>query len=104
MKTVLVTGYSKVPINTIIYEHNKAIGVVLEIEKETGIIIDADIMFVTELARKFFKKEILGLDIVKDGSLIIKIIEEDFLIPSQKAVVSAFRTAQQRYIDYSEKD
>ncbi len=96
--TVLVTAYAKAPQSTVMYELNKSIGVVLEIDKISHKIVDADIMFVTDLAKDFFKRKVIGTDFSNDISKTIKSIEEDLLIPSQQSVIVALKIANQRYM------
>ena len=99
LNSVLVTAYAKAPQNTIIYEQNKNIGIVLEIDKASHIVINAEIMFVTNLAKDYFRRLILGTDFSKDLNNLLNNIETDLLIPSQQAVIVAIKIAHQRYLD-----
>lgn len=99
MSTVLITAYAKAPQNTSMYENYKYVGIVLEIHKESHIIINAEFTFVTNLAQDFFKRMIVGYDFSKDISPLIEEIANDYLAPSQQAVIVALKVAHQRYKD-----
>ena len=97
--TLLITAYAKAPQNTIMYSHNKAIGIVLEVDRVTHRVLDAEFMFVTELAKTFSRKLVIGTDLSAPLVPLLHKIEENLLIPSQQSVIAALRIAQQRYLD-----
>ncbi|MBN8251556.1 DUF3870 domain-containing protein [Priestia flexa] len=99
MSTLLITAYAKAPQNTSMYENNKYAGIVLEIHKESHIIINAEFTFLTKLAQDFFKRMIVGYDFSKDINPLIEEITTVFLAPSQQAVIVALKIAHQRYED-----
>jgi hypothetical protein len=99
MPTLLITAYAKAPQNTSMYENNKYAGIVLEIHKESHIIINAEFTFVTTLAQDYFKRMIVGFDFSKDISPLIEKVKSDFLAPSQQAIIVALKIAHQRYTD-----
>ena len=99
MPTVLITAYAKAPQSTSMYENYKYAGMVLEIHKESHIILNAEFTFVTELAQDFFKRMIVGFDFSKDINPLIESITDDFLAPSQQSVIVALKVAHQRYKD-----
>lgn len=97
MSTILVTGYSKAPQGTSMYEMYKHAGIVLEIEIDTNTIKDASFTFLTNLPSDFLKRLIVGYDISADLSPLVKKIEKYYFAPSQQAVIVALRAAVQRY-------
>jgi hypothetical protein len=99
MKTVLITAYAKAPQNTSMYENNKYAGLVLEVHKESHIIINAEFTFLTNLAKNYFNRMIIGYDFSKDITPLIEEITSDFLAPSQQAIIVALKVAHQRYHD-----
>ncbi|SCC17156.1 protein of unknown function [Fictibacillus enclensis] len=103
MPTLLITAYAKAPQNTSMYENYKYAGIVLEIHKETHIIINAEFTFLTQLAQEFFKRMVIGYDFSKEIQPLIEKIAKDFLAPSQQAVIVALKTAHQRYQDNLEE-
>ncbi|WP_404331768.1 DUF3870 domain-containing protein [Mesobacillus maritimus] len=99
METVFLTAYAKAPQNTSLYENNKQMGVMLEINKQSHVIVNAEATFITDLAKDYFKRMIVGTDFSKEISLLIKNVETDFMIPSQQALIVALKVAHQKYHD-----
>lgn len=103
VNTVLVTAYALAPQNTAYYENNRYMGVILEVDKETDIIVDAAGTFMTELTTSFLKRIIVGANICTDMATLTTDIREQYLAPSSQSVITALKTAQQRYFDYKKK-
>lgn len=102
LETILVTGYSKAPQGTAMYEKYKYAGVVLEVNKNTHEIVDADFTFVTDLAQRYFKKMLIGYNL-KDGiDPLIQRIKANYNAPSQQSVLVALKVAYQRYCSGTE--
>ena len=99
LSTVFISAYAKAPQSTPMYENNKQIGVMLEIHKENHTIVNVDSTFITNLARDYTKRIIVGTDFSRDISPLIKDIERDCIIPSQTALVVALKVAHQKYHD-----
>jgi hypothetical protein len=103
MRTVLVTGYSKAPQGTSMYEVYKHVGIILEIDPETNIIQNASFTFVSSLTTEFFGKMVNGYDLSIGIDALIEEIKNRYLAPSQQAVIVALKAANQRYWDYKNK-
>lgn len=99
METVLVTGYAKAPQGTAMYEKNKYAGVVLEIHRETDVILDAEFTFVTKLAQDYFRRLVVGYDLKQGIEPLLQRIMEHYFAPSQQSVLVALKVAYQRYYD-----
>lgn len=98
MKTIFLSGYAKVPKGTNL-SNSETFGVMLEIDISTNEIIDADSTFVTELAKDYFKRLLVGRDFITDIDSIIEDIDKHMLIPSALSVEMALKIAHQRYED-----
>ena len=99
MSTVFVSAYSQAPKGTKMSEQGQIIGIMLEIDRKSHIIVDAECTFITSIAKSYFRKLIVGFNFRTDIDEIIASVEENFLIPSSHALVVALRTAYQRYVD-----
>ncbi|MFJ7827861.1 DUF3870 domain-containing protein [Psychrobacillus sp. NPDC096623] len=99
LNTLLVTAYAKAPQGTAMYETYKHAGIVLEIDKLTHKIVDAEFTFITELAQNFFKRMLIDFDFTADINILIERIEEHYLAPSSGAVIVALKSAQKRYLE-----
>jgi hypothetical protein len=99
LTTILVTAYAKAPHGTSMYEVYKHAGIVLEIDRQTHKIIDAEFTFITELAQDFFKRMLINFDFTSDINILIGRIEEHYLAPSSGSVIVALKSAQKRYLE-----
>lgn len=99
LNTLFVSGYTQAPKGTKMHEAGSTVGVMLEIDKKTHRIIDAECTFVTSLARDYFKKLMLGFNFEEDLDEIIHTIENHLFIPSVNSIIVAIRITHQRYID-----
>lgn len=92
---VFVTGYAKLPQGITASELYTVICVGLLVEKETGIILDAECSLVTDLAKKVFKTLVINRDL-RDIEAIEKNIVEHYYGSAKKALISAMRTCQEK--------
>lgn len=102
MKTILVTGYSKAPQGTSMYETYKHVGIILEVDPETDKIVNASFTFISELTTNFFTRMVVGYNLRKGLDELITEIKHRYLAPSQQAVIVALKSAVQRYWDYKQ--
>jgi hypothetical protein len=102
METYLITGYSKAPQGTSMYERYKYSGIILEIDKKTSIIQAADFTFVTGLAKDYFSRLLVGTELSEGIDPILIKIKENYHAPSQQSVIVALKAAYQRYFDLQE--
>lgn len=97
--TLIVTAYSKAPQNTTMYENNKFMGIVLEINKETHVIVNAEATLITQVAKDYFKRLLVGVNFKEDITPVLESIKENYLAPSQNSMIVALKVAHQRYLD-----
>ncbi|SHG04082.1 DUF3870 domain-containing protein [Ornithinibacillus halophilus] len=103
VNTVLVTGYSKAPQGTSMYEIYKHAGIVLEINANTNVIENVSFTFITKLTSDFFERLVVGYDLSDGIDPLIEKIKNHYLAPSQQAVIVALKSAIQRYWNHFEK-
>ncbi|KKI90426.1 hypothetical protein WQ54_20950 [Bacillus sp. SA1-12] len=103
MKTVLVTGYAKAPQGSAMFEIYKTSGIVLEIDYETNVIVNAEFTFVTNLARDFLSRLIVGYDLSKGLESLIQRIEAHYYTQSTNSVIVAVKAAYKRYMEKKKK-
>ncbi|PKR76730.1 hypothetical protein CEY16_12995 [Halalkalibacillus sediminis] len=99
LNTFLVTGYSRAPQGTSMYEVHKHAGIVLEINFDTHTIERVDFTFVADLTKDFFKRLLEGYCLEKGLDSLIERIQSHYFAPSQQAVIVALQAAVQRYWD-----
>ncbi len=101
--SLLFTGYAKFPARITADEIYHFLCVSLEIERETGKIIDADCTLVTELSRHFFTRIICGYSILHELDAIEEVLEDRYQGNARRAIITAMRRIREQYIAYSEK-
>lgn len=97
--TLIVTAYAKAPQSTVMYEQHKYMGIILEIEKQSSIIVNVEVTVLTEIVKNYLKRMIVGYDFSKDISPLIETIEENYFAPSQNSLIVSLKVAHQRYQD-----
>ena len=97
LTTVLVTGYSKAPHGTSMYEVYRHAGLVLEIEIATHIIVDVEFTMVADLTKDYFKRLVVGYCLNDGIDNLIDRIKSYYFAPSQQAIIVALKAANQRY-------
>ncbi|PID21785.1 hypothetical protein CSV61_08785 [Sporosarcina sp. P3] len=101
LDTVLVTGYSKAPQGTAMYEVYKHTSIVLEINRTTHVIQDVEFVFLAGLTKSFFGKLLIGYCLSDGLEVLIERIKTHYIAPSQQSVIVALQSAVQRYWDHS---
>ncbi|MEX2460775.1 MAG: DUF3870 domain-containing protein [Paenibacillaceae bacterium] len=99
LNSALVTGYSKAPQGTSMYEVYKHAGIVLEIDLETNQIVNAEFTFIAQLTRDYFKRLMVGYNLSDGLDPLILRIQEHYFAPSQQSIIVALQSAVQRYWD-----
>lgn len=102
--SLLFTGYAKFPARITADEIYHFLCISLEVERETGKIIDADCTLVTELSRKFFTRIICGYSILHDFHVIEEVLEDRYQGNARRAIITAMRRIREQYLSYSKKD
>lgn len=97
MKSVLVTGYSKAPQGTSMYEKYRHAGIVLEVELETHKILNVEFTMIAELTKDFFKRLVIGYCLEDGLDNLINRIKAYYFAPSQQSIIVALQAANQRY-------
>jgi len=87
-RKVVITGHAIAPQGTVMFETKKLITVALEIEWETGIILNAESTFMTNLCNQFFREIVIGKNFTEDYEQIKEQVVRDIHIDSKKALLS----------------
>ena len=95
-KEIFISGYAKPPENTTAAQLYKIIAVGLRVDRETGIIVEAECSMITEVAKSFVRDTLKGRNLLR-----IEEIEEQFndnyFGSAKKALVTAVRNCHLRY-------
>jgi hypothetical protein len=93
---IYIIGDAKAPSNNPITQQYKAFFIGLVVNKESGIIVDADCSATIELTKSFVKSLLVGRSIL-DIDTVKKEIETRYFGSSQKALIVAFKNASLKY-------
>jgi len=96
-KTLFIAGYAKLPSNITANNLYDVLACAVEVEKETGVIVDADCTLATELSRDFIKRLLKGYDLLNDFDTIISQIEERYHGNANKALITAIKKIKDKY-------
>jgi Domain of unknown function (DUF3870) len=97
LDTILVTGYAPAPKGSSMYEAYKTAGVVLEIDPKRNILVQAEFIFVTDLAKDYVSRLVQGYDLSQGIEPLVERIQMHYFTPSTDSVIMALRVAYQRY-------
>lgn len=97
---MLVSGYAQAPRGTGMSETMIWIGVVLEVDCTTHAIVAADATFITELARDFFRRLVVGYKLTDGLEGLIQLVEKKVHTPSKNSLQVALQAAFQRYVEF----
>jgi len=98
--TICCVGYSRLPSEMTAAEVYGTLGVGLEIDPQTGEVVDAAITLVTEMAWRFFAATMIGQNLNEGIDQAIADIEETYYGTGKKAIIHATREAYARYLDF----
>ncbi len=96
-RTVLVTAYAKAPHGTSMYEVYKHCGVVLEIDPLDHRVVAAEFTVITDLAGEFLRRLVVGYDVSRGVEPLARKLSQQYLAPSQQAMIRCLAVAFQRY-------
>jgi hypothetical protein len=96
-KSVLVTGYSKVPAKTSAADIYSVMGICMEIDVENGDILEADCTLVTDLSKDFVIDLLKGENI-NDISGLEERFRKGYQGSAKKALVTGMKICHDRYL------
>lgn len=94
---VLFSGYAKLPTGITASEIYKVIGVIVVIDMNTGIIVDADCTLATQVARAHISRVIIGYDFSNGPELLQRKVEDMYQGSAKKAITTAIRIIYDKY-------
>jgi hypothetical protein len=100
-KRILFSGYAKLPTGITASEIYKVIGVVLVIDEDSGIILEADCTLATAVARNHVSGILMGKSITNPDNLV-RIVDKTYQGSAKKAVITAIRIIYDKYRSYKE--
>jgi len=99
-RTILLTGYARLPAGITASKLFDVVGVAVEVDPETGKIVNAECTLATSLARDFFRRLVVGSGLETEFASIVRTLESRYQGNAQKALVSALKGVLEKYQSY----
>lgn len=103
MSTLFLAGYAHLPKDTTAYELYRVLGLFLEVEEDSGIIVDVEVSVVSSIARRILGECMKGKSLVHDMELIKEELYRRYHGEVRGAIIAALNAARQRFIDRKKK-
>jgi len=98
-KTIMLSGYAPAPRGTSFQNLYGSLGVIMIVDLETDIVVDAEFTFITSLANEFFSEFMQGIDLKTNVDELADAIRSRCWAPSTEALVACVKIAIRRYFD-----
>jgi hypothetical protein len=95
-KTVLIGCSAKGPENAAYFNDVRTITLVLEVDMESGVILNSDVTFIADLPIQFVK-DILNEKKFDDIQFLRKEIQQRFYTPTKKTLLQALNACYKTY-------
>lgn len=96
---IIVTGYAKLPSGTTAHKLYSVVGVALIIDTRTSIIKNAEITLATTVAKRFFRRAVVGRSIDKLSD-VLKAFENQYYGIAKKSIITALKICYLKYKEY----
>ena len=100
---VLFSGYAKLPTGITASEIYKLIGIIVLVDINTGIVMEADCTLATELARRHVSKSIVGYDLNHGCEPLQQTLDQVYHGSAKKAVTTVIRIIYDKYRSYKQE-
>ena len=101
MDTVYFVGHAQLPKNIPAHELYGTIALGLEVDLDTGQIINVSINLATELSRQIIVSCLINSNLNNGIKPLIAAVERKYQGDAQRAIVMAIRNAYNRYLEFS---
>ncbi len=99
MPTLFIAGYAHLPHDITAYQLYRVLGLFLEVDEETGIIVDVETSLTSRLAQRILKECIKGKSLLTELDEIKAEICHRYHGEAKKAVIAALKSAYQRFLE-----
>jgi hypothetical protein len=98
--TILMSGYAKLPSNTTAEMVYQILAVAVLFDKRTGIIVEAEASMITDIAKRFISKLLVGYNLNDGPDDLMETFETYYHGNAKRALETAMRMIFSRYQDY----
>ncbi len=98
--TILMSGYAKLPSNTTAEMVYQILAVAVLFDKRTGVIVEAEASMITDIAKRFIAKLLVGYDLNDGPDELMKTFETYYHGNAKRALETALRMIFSKYQEY----
>lgn len=99
---ILFSGYAKLPTGITASEMYKVIGVVVLIDVEKDVIVEADCTLATKLANRHVSSALVGCSMKNGADPLVRIVDQIYQGSAKKAIITALRIIYDKYRSHKE--
>lgn len=96
-KIVLISGYAKLPAHITSEEIYKTMVVVVLVDMDLGVIVDSECSVVTDLARRFVAKLLIGYNLNSDPARLLDQFERAYFGQAKRAIGTCLNMIFKKY-------
>lgn len=96
---ILLSGYAKLPSNTAAQKMYDQLVVVVNVDYESGIILDVDCTMATDLGKRFVATMMKGYDLNRGPDDLLESVNLRYFGHLKKALLTAIREVCQHYTE-----
>ena len=97
MNTVLISAYARLPANTAAEEVYKTLALAVVADLDTGVILEADCSMVTQLARNYVSRLLVGCDLSRGPEEPLARLDKGYHGAAKKALETAIKSICKKY-------
>ena len=101
-KSVFLTGYAKLPASITAEKLYAVIAVGVEVDPDTGVILESDCTLATQVGKDFFRKLTKGYCLNNGLEDLIQEFETRYYGSARKAIITALRIMYDRWLTFKE--
>lgn len=98
-QNILLAAYAKLPVGTSAQRIYDNLVLVLIVERQSGLIQQAEVSFVTQTARDFLAGLLCGYNLNQGAEPLLQLLQEVYFGPLKKALLSAIKMAAAQYAE-----
>jgi len=102
-KTVIVTGYAKMPTGTMIRALSGTLGMGAVVDRETHTIVEGWVSLYAPHNQKFVAELLTGQNLMSDDTDFVQRVQDEYWGAAQGAICQCFRDMVRRYREHHEQ-
>lgn len=101
-QTVFITGYAKLPSSITAEKLYQVIAIGVEIDPDTGIIVETDCTLATQVGKNFYRKLVLGYNLSEGLDALIARFEKRYHGSARKAIITGLKIMYEKWLAYKQ--